>query len=119
MATVRQIAARPTTWGIAGALVALPLSLLHPIFALGAGFICAWVSYHAFDAVSHTVFQKQFQPPLRVPTPEWDSTRKWSDWMLLVPFVAASIYLLFAFGEISDCVAGQDFWKSGWSLCKS
>ena len=119
MATVKQIAARPPILGVAGALAALPLSLLHPIFALGAGFICAWVSYQAFDAVSRTVFQKQFQPPLRLPTPEWDGTRKASDWMLLLPFVAASVYLLFAFGEISDCLAGLDFWKSGWSLCKS
>jgi hypothetical protein len=117
MATLRQIPARPVIWGVAAALAALPLSLVHPIFALGAAFICACASYYAFDAVSHAVFRKQFQPPLRVPTPEWDGTRKWSDWMLLVPFAAVAIYLLFAFGEIADCLAGQDFWKSGWSLC--
>jgi hypothetical protein len=104
-------------WAVLAAMAALSLSLLHPLFALGSGFLCAYVSYCAFDAVSRSIFGKEFQPPLKIPTPEWDTTRKWSDWVLLAPFIVVFVFLLFGFGEIADCLGGQDFWKSGWSLC--
>lgn len=105
-------------WGAIGAAAALPLSFLHPVFALGSGILSGYFSYYAFDALSRALFSKQFHPPARIPLPEWDDHRKWSDWLLLVPYVALFVYLLFAFGEVSDCLAGQDFWKSGWALCK-
>lgn len=99
-------------------MAALPMTYLHPIFATLSALTWVFVSYYLFDFFSRILFAKGFHPPTRFAS-EWDLTRRASDWLLLVPFLMVFVSLLFAFGEIGDCIGGRDVWKSGWELCES
>jgi hypothetical protein len=92
--------------------------LRAPDLALLAALMCALVSYYAVNLVSRVAFDKDSQPPTRGPS-EWDVSRRWSDWLLLLPWLLLFVNLLFVFGEVADCMHQNNLWKSGWSLCKS
>lgn len=98
--------------------LAVVLSYVHPLFALLAALMCAFVSYYPIDVISRIAFNKEFQPPTRGAS-DWDASRRWSDWLLLLPWVLLFVNLLFVFGEVADCMHHKNIWKSGWSLCKS
>jgi hypothetical protein len=99
-------------------VLAIVLAYVHPVFALLAVLLCALVSYYAVNLVSRVAFNKDFQPPTRGLS-GWAVSRRWSDWLLLLPWVLLFVNLLFAFGEVADCMHDKNLWKSGWSLCGS
>jgi hypothetical protein len=70
---------------------------------------CYIVSYFLFDRVSRFVFKKEFQPPFRF-FPEWDKTRKRSDWLLWLLSLAFMFALWFVFGQVSDHIRNENFY---------
>lgn len=94
--------------------VGLALSIIHPFFAILTVLFCALVSVYTFNAISQLLFQKQFNPPSKVPgMPE----PHWSDWLLFLPWVFMVVSMLFVFGNLADCFFGTIFWHGWFNLC--
>lgn len=101
-----------------GLTAALPLTYLHPMYAVLSVLTWVFISYYLFDFLSRMLFAKRFHPPTRFVS-EWDWTRRASDWLSFVPFLMVFVCLLLAFGEIGDCTGERNVWKRGWEICES
>ena len=93
------------------AIAAPALALVHSLMAMLALPFCFLVSYYLFNRVSLFVFKKEFQPPSRF-VPEWDKTRKISDWIFWLLYLAFMFILLFMFGEVSDYIRNENFYEA-------
>lgn len=87
------------------------LAPVHSMMTLLASPFCFFVSYYVFNCFSLVIFKKEFYSPYKYVT-EWDKTRKLSDWILWLPFLALGITLLFMFGGISDHIRNENVWKA-------
>jgi hypothetical protein len=88
----------------------LALAVVHPFFTILAGPFSAGLTFRIFDVLSWRLFGKAFAPPSRVagmPSPAW------SDWLLFLPWILVFVALLFAFGEVGNCLGERRFWN-GW-----